>query len=42
MPSRTLVVTASRRASTPATWPLERSSPRAVAQRPLPSMMMET
>ncbi len=41
-PRRTLVVTASRSESTPATWPWERSRPRAVAQRPLPSIMIET
>ena len=41
MPSRTQAVIVSRRLLMPATWPSPRSRPWRVAQRPLPSMMME-
>ena len=42
MPRRTDAVMASLSATIPALWPSVRASPRDVAQRPLPSMMMET
>src|SRR5690242_407366 len=41
-PSATQPLTASRTDSRPARWPIRRGTPRAFAQRPLPSMMMAT
>src|SRR5690349_13105802 len=42
MPSSCVARTTRRNASTPRRWPSARGSPRAAAQRPLPSMMMAT
>src|SRR5262245_51011932 len=42
MPSDGAAATARRTASTPARWPARRGSPRARAQRPLPSMAIAT
>src|SRR5918995_1989551 len=42
MPTSPAVRTASRTASTPLRCPIVRGSPRELAQRPLPSMMMAT
>ena len=42
MPSSPAARTVRRKASTPRRWPSTRGSPRAAAQRPLPSMMMAT
>src|SRR4051794_26463711 len=42
MPISPAARTVARSASTPRRWPSVRGSPRAAAQRPLPSMMMAT
>lgn len=42
MPSRAQWETISFTVCAPRTWPIHRGRPRAVAQRPLPSMMMAT
>ena len=41
-PARAATSTAVRTALAPSTWPAVRGSPRCVAQRPLPSMMIAT